>query len=117
MSKEWRKIYDDAVARIQKKNAIRKSKNIYKIYKKLHKKIAEMMHRGESWESVTIRRADPVAQETLVNISNMLSVDFQGFKFILDGFGYDRYDYSFHRVSGVIEIWTDEEFNATPQDI
>ena len=101
MSKEWRKIYDDAVARIQKKDAIRKSKNIYR----------------ESWESITIRRADPVAQETLVNISNMLSVDFQGFKFILDGFGYDRYDYSCHRVSGVIEIWTDEEFNSTPQDI
>lgn len=117
MSKEWRKIYDDAVAKIQKKNAIRKSKNIHRIYKKLYKKITKMIRRGESWESVTIKWAKPIAQETLVSISETLSFDLQGFKFILEGFDYDRWDWDHHQVSGIVEIWTDEEFNPTPQDI
>ena len=117
MSKEWRKIYDDAVARIQKKNAIRKSKNIYRIYKKLRKKIKKMIRRGEFGRSVAIKRAKPIEQETLARISAALSLDFQGLKFILDGFNYDRYNYIYHQVYGTVEIWTEEEYNSTPQDI
>ena len=117
MSKEWREIYDKAVAKIKKKNATRRSKNIHRIYKKLYKKITKMIRRGESWESVTIKWAKPIEQETLVSISEMLTFDFQGLKIILEYFGYDRWDWSRHQVSGIVKIWTDEEFNATPQDI
>ena len=113
MSREWRKIYDKAVAKMKKKDAIRKSKNIYRIYRKLYRKIARMLPRGESWKRVTIKWARPISQETLVSISDMLSFDFQGFKFILDGFNYDRYDLCYHQVTGILEIWTDEEYHKT----
>lgn len=116
MSKEWRKIYDKAVAKIEKKKAIHKSKNIHRIYKKLYKKITKMIRRGEFRRSVAIKRAEPIKRETLANISAVLNFDFQGLKIILDGFNYDRYNYIYHQVYGTVEIWTEEEFNSLPQD-
>jgi hypothetical protein len=117
MSKEWRKIYDDAVARIQKKNALESSKNLNRIYMKLRKVAKRMIKRGCAYKTVRIGRAKPLERAQVVAIAELLDYEFKRLNFILKGFEYESYGWYHRKVCGTIVIWTDEEFKDLRQDI